>query len=154
VGSAPALTERTLGAWLLKADPRLAPVTQWLEDDFADVGRRCVRPTYRTALVRPGQPVLLWISGADPRTPSGVHAYGVTTGVVREDPDDGWVLPLSLSRVDPPVLRADLLADPVLRVLEVLRMPAGSNPSYLSVEQYAALRPRLPSGCGGPEHRT
>ena len=39
-----------------------------------------------------------------------------------------------------PVLRAELLLDPVLATAEVVRMPAGSNPSYLDREQYAALR--------------
>ncbi len=39
-----------------------------------------------------------------------------------------------------PVLRAELLLDPVLATAEVMRMPAGSNPSYLDREQYAALR--------------
>ena len=38
-----------------------------------------------------------------------------------------------------PVLRAELLADPAARDAEVLRMPAGSNPSWLSAGQYAAV---------------
>lgn len=53
-------------------------------------------------------------------------------------------VPLRLEPVDPPVLRADLLADPVLSRLEVVRMPAGSNPSYLSREELARLRELLP----------
>jgi hypothetical protein len=43
-----------------------------------------------------------------------------------------------------PVARADLLADPAARDAEVLRMPAGSNPSWLSPEQYAAVLAHLP----------
>ena len=36
-------------------------------DGFAGVARWCVRPSYRTGLVAAGQPVLLWVSGKDPR---------------------------------------------------------------------------------------
>ena len=48
-------------------------------------------------------------------------------------------MPLSLEPLEHPVLRTELLTHPVLSALEVLRMPAGSNPSYLSVEQLAEL---------------
>jgi hypothetical protein len=37
------------------------------------------------------------------------------------------------------VPRGALLADPRARDAEVLRMPAGSNPSWLSADQYAAV---------------
>jgi len=38
------------------------------------------------------------------------------------------------------VARAELRADSRLADLEVFRQPQGSNPSYLSVAQFAALR--------------
>jgi hypothetical protein len=53
------------------------------------------------------------------------------------------VVAVRLTRLAGPVDRADLLADPVLREAEVLRMPAGSNPSWLSTAQYAALLDHL-----------
>jgi hypothetical protein len=48
-------------------------------------------------------------------------------------------VPVRLTLLPEPVPRAALLADPVTREAEVLRMPAGSNPSWLSPAQYAAV---------------
>jgi hypothetical protein len=62
----------------------------------------------------------------------------VVTGPVR-DTDDGPAVPVRLTRLAEPVDRAELLADPAVRDAEVLRMPAGSNPSWLSAGQYAAV---------------
>jgi hypothetical protein len=107
---------------------------------------RCVRRSYRLELVRPGAPCLLWVSGrADP----GVHALGeVTAGV--EERDGGPVVAVRLTRLPSPVPRAGLLADPAAHDAEVLRMPAGSNPSWLSRDQYAAVLGHLPGGALGP----
>ena len=110
---------------------------------FATITTRCVRPSYRTSLVAPGQPVLLWISGQDRAHPAGVYAEGRTTGVVRPD-DEDLVMPVSLVALEAPVPRVELLAHPLLAQLEVLRMPAGSNPSYVTEEQLEALREGWP----------
>ena len=141
--TAPAVTAASLGAWLVKADPAGGAVARLARDGFRDVSTRCVRASYRTRLVRAGQPVLLWVSGADARHPAGIHAAGRTTGPVEDGPD-GLVVPVELRVVDPYVPRAALLADPRLAGLEVLRFAAGSNPSYLDVTQYAALRTVFP----------
>ena len=107
---------------------------------------RCVRRSYRLELMRPGRPCLLWVSGrADP----GVHALGEVTGEA-EERDGGPVIAVRLTRLPSPVPRADLLADPAARDAEVLRMPAGSNPSWLSGDQYAAVLAHLPRGALGP----
>jgi hypothetical protein len=135
-----AVTAESLGAWLLKVDP--------LErSDFVSLETRCVRPSYRTDLVRAGQPVLVWVSGSDPRRPGGLRAAGLTTGEVGPHGAE-LALPLRVRPVRPPVTRADLLAEPDLRDLEVLRMPAGSNPSYLDRAQYAALLAAFPQVVG------
>ena len=137
------LTPATLGAWLVKVDPRSSDVASMAGDDFASVVTRCVRPTYRTELVEAGQPVLLWISGRDPAHPAGLHAQGRTTGPVDQlGPDH--VLPVSLSALEHPVPRDELRAHPLLVRLEVLTMPAGSNPSYVTREQLDALREGWP----------
>ncbi len=133
-----ALTEETLGAWLVKADPTGLPITTSAATRFASVTSRCVRPSYRTALVREGQPVLLWISGRHPDHPAGIHAHGRTTGPATDE------MPVRLAPVDPVVTRQQVLAIPELSRAEVLRMPAGSNPSFLDVEQYAALQQAFP----------
>jgi hypothetical protein len=100
---------------------------------------RCLRRSYRLDLVRPGQPCLLWISG--PAAP-GVHAVGVVAGGVT-DGAGGPEVALDLTLLPDPVPRGELLADPVAAGAEVLRMPAGSNPSWLSAGQFGVVRARV-----------
>ncbi len=95
---------------------------------------RCVRPSYRTELVRPGDRVLLWVSGAQRDLPAGIHASGRVTGPVVGD-----LLPVRLAALAHPVTRSELRGHPDLASLEVLRMPAGSNPSWVTRAQLAAL---------------
>jgi hypothetical protein len=99
---------------------------------------RCVRRSYRLELMAAGQPCLLWLSGQDR---PGVHALGVLTGGAETD-GDSWAVPLRLALLSEPVPRAELLTDPVAREAEVLRMPAGSNPSWLSPAQFAVVLER------------
>jgi hypothetical protein len=101
---------------------------------------RCVRPTYRLELMAAGQPCLLWVSGRDR---PGVHALGAVAGPVSDDVD-GPAVPVRLTLLPEPIPRSDLLTDPRMRDAEVLRMPAGSNPSWLSGEQFVAVLDRLP----------
>jgi hypothetical protein len=103
---------------------------------------RCVRRSYRLELMAAGQPCLLWLSG--PTLP-GVHAIGTIEGPVSTG-DDGPVIPVRLVLLAEPVPRGELLDDPRMRSAEVLRMPAGSNPSWLSAEQFAAVLDRADSG--------
>jgi hypothetical protein len=117
---------------------------EWIENDFAGVTMRCVQPTYRARMVRAGQPVLLWVSGGDPRRPSGIYAHGRTTGEVTVDDEDGPVMPVALRGIYPVVPRTDLLALPRLRDLEVLRMPAGGNPSFVHRDAYDELCASFP----------
>ncbi|HWJ10834.1 MAG TPA: hypothetical protein VNS46_15755 [Nocardioides sp.] len=135
-----------MGAWVLKTAPGSTPVGALAAASLRGLTSRCVRRSYRTALMEPGQAVLLWVSGRDPHTPAGIHARGRITGVPEPTSDDDprrLEVALQLEPVDPPVLRADLLADPVLSRIEVIRMPAGSNPSYLTREELACLRELL-----------
>ena len=107
---------------------------------------RCVRPSYRLGLMAPGQPCLLWRSGRDS---PGVHALGVLSGPVHGE-DGGPVVPVRLTPLAEPVPRAELVADPVFREAEVIRMPAGSNPSWLTAAQYAVVLARTGSTGLGP----
>jgi hypothetical protein len=52
-------------------------------------------------------------------------------------------VPVELTLLADPLPRAVLLADPVIREAEVLRMPAGSNPSWLSAAQFGAILDRV-----------
>ena len=129
-----ALTTDSLGAWLVKARGSDAGTQVHARAGFADVDTRCVRPTYRTELVEAGQRVLLWVSGDEPGLPAGIHAHGRTTGRAH----DG-VIPVELAALESPLLRSELVGHPELSAMEVLRMPAGSNPSYVTREQLAVL---------------
>jgi hypothetical protein len=133
---APRLTADDVACWVLKT--AVAPdslVPGWVAGAGHEL-TRCVRPSYRLGLMAPGQPCLLWLSGRDR---PGVHAVGRLTGGV----GDGDVVPVRLTLLADPVPRAELLADPDFRDAEVLRMPAGSNPSWLSSGQFAAVLARL-----------
>lgn len=143
-----AVTPDTLGAWLLKGSPRLS--AELLDSGFRTVTHRCVRPSYRTGLVEPGQPVLFWVSGGDPARRAGCYGQGRTTGSAtrldetRALTDPRLDLPVALEPLDPPVLREELRAHPALHLIEVLRMPAGSNPSYLTRTELDELRAHWP----------
>ncbi len=55
-------------------------------------------------------------------------------------------MPVRLRPSTPVIHREEILAHPTLAGIEVIRMPAGSNPSYLDAEQYAALQQAFPPG--------
>jgi hypothetical protein len=137
-----AVSEASLGAWLVKASPSGLQVGEAVRTSFRTVTRRCVRPSYRVDLVRAGQPVLLWVSGRDPEHPAGIYATGHTTGPVEHG--DEVSMPLHLEPVEPFVARTEILVEHDLLGLEVIRMPAGSNPSYLDIAQYRTLRQAFP----------
>ena len=135
-----------LGAWLLKGNADAAD----LAARFAlrpRVDQWCVRPGYRIRLMQARQPVLFWASGSRGGLPYGIWGSGHLAGEPSLDPGDGrWHVPLDLVIADPAhwVRRDELRADPRLRDLEVLRQPQGSNPSYVTVAQMAALSGYLP----------
>lgn len=132
-----------VAGWLIKSSRAPAEIAPgWAPGAERDL-TRCVRRSYRLGLVSPGQPVVLWVSG---RVAPGVHAVGTVTGPPREpaDPvdDERPVLPVRLTRLEAPVERVELLHDPRFRDAEVLRMPAGSNPSWLTTEQLGTVLER------------
>lgn len=129
-----------VACWVLKSTRPPERIEPGWRVGAAHALTRCVRRSYRLDLLRAGQPCLLWVSG---RTAPGVHALGEVTGEA-EERDGGPVVPVRLTRLPVPVARAELLADPAARDAEVLRMPAGSNPSWLSPQQYAAVLAHLP----------
>lgn len=136
------LSPGDVACWVLKTSRPPAELSPgWVStatDPATRVVDRCVRPSYRLALMAEGQPCLLWLSGQDR---PGVHALGEMAGDV-EDRADGPVVPLRLTLLPDPVPRSELLADPRMRDAEVLRVPAGSNPSWLSPAQFAAVLDR------------
>jgi hypothetical protein len=137
------LTSADVACWVIKTTrPPAGLLTGWHPGTTQEL-TRCLRPSYRLELMSAGQPGLLWVSGRDR---PGVHALGTLAGPPGRD-DSGPVVPVRLTLLTDPVDRAELLADPVARGAEVLRMPAGSNPSWLSRPQFDAVLDRL-SGDG------
>ena len=130
------VTAENLGAWVLKGNADRVD----LAGRFADeprVGQWCVRPGYRARLMRAGQPVVFWASGRR----AGVWGVGSLAGPV----DAEWHVPLDLTIAPEPlrVPRSVLRGDARLVDIEVFRQPQASNPSFLTIEQFAALRDHL-----------
>lgn len=139
------LTAGDVACWVLKTTRPPAQVVPGWTPPAAQVLDRCVRRSYRLDLIAPGQPCLLWLSGRDR---PGVHALGEVADHV-EERADGPVVRVRLTLLAEPVPRAELLEDPRTREAEVLRMPAGSNPSWLSARQFGAVLERVaPVGLG------
>jgi hypothetical protein len=129
------LTAPDVACWVVKSSrPPTVLAPGWSPGATAALDR-CLRPSYRLGLMRPGQPCLLWVSGRDS---PGVHALGELAEEVVEG-GSGPAVRVTFTLLAEPVPRAALLADPAARDAEVLRMPAGSNPSWLSAGQYAAV---------------
>jgi hypothetical protein len=140
------LESADVAGWLLKSTRLPAEIDPGWTPGVERELTRCVRRSYRLELIAPGQPVLLWVSG---RVLPGVHAVGTVAGAVQED-GDGPVLPVRLHRLVDHVDRSELMADPDFRTAEVLRMPAGSNPSWLSAAQLEVVLARAgPHRLGG-----
>jgi hypothetical protein len=140
------LTPGDVACWLVKTSRAPAELVPGWRSGTEQELTRCLRPSYRLGLMVPGQPCLLWLSG---RNRPGVHAHGTLagpTGIGAGGPE----IAVRLTLLGVPVPRAELLADPDARDAEVLRMPAGSNPSWLSARQYAAVLARMsrPDGEG------
>ncbi len=128
------LTAADVGAWLFRCSPAA----------WDGIGERvdgwCARPTYRLGLVRPGCPAVLWVTGAAGRRPSpGLWMARPTTGDVDERDPCRPRIGLRLVRLTAAVRREEIAADPRSAGAEVLRVPQGSNPSFLTPAETAAV---------------
>jgi EVE domain len=148
-----AIDRGNLGAWLLKANPALWDLREFLQAGEDRFTSWAVRPGYRTGLMTPGDRILFWVSG-DGR--SGL-ARGIWGDGRLVAPAEDWVdaepgfwqddrarqavrarVRVDIRLLDEPVTAAELRARG-LTDLEVLRMPQGSNPSWVSRPQLAVL---------------
>ncbi|MGI3781070.1 MAG: EVE domain-containing protein [Janthinobacterium lividum] len=153
-----AVTRATLGAWLLKANPAVWDVRRFLADGETRLTSWSVQRGYRSALMRSGDKVVLWLSG--PGTGGLVRGVWGLGHVVAEaeswqDAERGWWLDDAARQalrarveVDVPLLEQPLPADELraagITDLEVQRMPQGSNPSWVSRAQLGSLAELLP----------
>lgn len=136
------VTEDNLGSWLIKCDPRVN--FELLENGGTGVARvtsRCVARGYRAAMMKKGDRVVLWVSGDGRRMARGIWGVGSVTGPV-EDKVDAPFVPVDIPLFASPLSDADLRAVGI-EDLEVQRMPAGANPSWMSTQQWDRIQPLL-----------
>ncbi|MCW2525959.1 MAG: hypothetical protein JWM76_819 [Pseudonocardiales bacterium] len=134
-----------IGGWLFRWN---ATTMASALGEVESVESRCAVRSYRLDLIRPGQPVVLWITGAARATPRpGVWMVGYTTGEVVDDPAEelggskrALVMLTDVTRLPTPLARADIATDPLTASMEILRQPFGANPSYLSPGEQMALQ--------------
>ncbi len=138
----PLVTLENLGAWLLKGNADHHDLAARFERD-PRVPQWGVHPGYRMRMMAAGQPVVFWGSGSRFRLAYGVWGIGTVAGTAfYSDEWSRWVVPLDLT-VRPPadwVSRDELRHDSRLHMLEVLRQPQSANPTYVTPEQFEALR--------------
>lgn len=127
------LTTADIGCWVIKSATAPGGIEPGWAAGERRVVSRCLRASYRLDLMAPGQRCLLWLSG---RAEPGVHAIGTLAAApTRDNP----AVDVAFWLLASPVPREELLHAPALESAEVLRMPAGSNPSYLTPVQLTAL---------------
>ncbi len=147
-----AVSRSNIGAWLLKCNPSLWDLAAFVRSG-EPIRSWAVQRNYRAAMMAPGDQVLFWVSG-DGRggLPRGIWGAGHVVA-----PAEDWVdaehgfwrddrsrravrarVQVDIPLFSEPVTAADLRARGVVD-LEVLRMPQGANPSWVSVEQLAAI---------------
>jgi hypothetical protein len=134
------VTVETLGAWVIKCNPRVTSVEPMLEAGTT-TPFWCVANNYRSRLIRPGQRVLFWVS-AHPRR--GVWGAGRVTGELTVH-DGRLQVPVDIPLFAEPLTAARLHAIPALRSMEVFRSPQQANPSWVSAAELALMDPLLPS---------
>lgn len=171
--AAPAITDETFGAWLLKCNPDVWDVVGFMGDGNDLIDDWTVLDNYRSARMKAGDPVVFWISGparGGPLEP-GVWGVGYLTGTLEvvaefdeeEDQEhtDYWLdleakararffVPCAIPLFDLPIARTDLKAHRVLADVEVIRQPEMGNPSWLTKGQWAALQDLLGESALGP----
>ncbi len=136
--TARAITNQTLGAWVIKCNPHKTDLAPMVEAGRAHE-HWCVADNYRTRLMAPGQPVLFWVS-SHPRR--GIWGAGRLTGTPVPGPQ--WKVSTNITLFDEPILASDIQSVEELSMLEVFRSPQQSNPSWIDATAWAAIRPMLP----------
>jgi len=141
-----------LGAWILRLDPGVWDLGRFIADGHREVRAWAVEDNDRSAAMARGQRVFLWAGGDGTVVMAGVWGTGWVVGPcqVRSVDDGYWADPVgnsqprlfadvSIQFLPHPVGRQQVVADPRLAAIEVLRDPFGSNPSSLTPEEAVAM---------------
>lgn len=115
--TARAITDQTLGAWVIKCNPHKTDLAPMVEAGRAQE-HWCVADNYRTRLMVAGQPVLFWVS-SHPRR--GIWGVGRLTGTPVPGPQ--WKVSTNIALFDEPILASDIRSIEELSMLEVFRSP-------------------------------
>lgn len=149
-----AITDDTLGAWLLKCDPAIWDLAAFIDGGGHKIDSWTVADNYRSARMRAGDPVVFWVTGRPGAelTP-GIWGVGHVTGSTEQASghDSYWrdqvvlkrsklAVPVDITLMDEPFDREDIRAAPELAALEVLRQPQMSNPSWLNSSEWTCLQ--------------
>lgn len=132
------VTPETLGAWVIKCNPRKTPVEVFQEAGEVR-GAWCVADNYRSRLIRSGHRVLFWVAAHPQR---GIWGAGRATRGVTSD-GGRWHVEIHVPLFAEPLTAAELTGQPGLRSMEVFRSPQQANPSWVSTVELAELGPLL-----------
>ncbi len=142
------------GAWLMKCNPTIWDIQQFIADGHVVIEGWSLKETYRLAHMRQGDPCLLWVTDQG-SIPGGVYATGQITGLPeRAQGDEYWVDPEDGERVQPyadleltmlatPLERERVQEEPGLADAEIFRQPWASNPGVLSRDEWRLISEML-----------
>lgn len=156
-----AISRADLGAWVLRCNPAKWDLAGFLAAGERHINSCSVVQNYRSEMMRPADPAIFWVSGSHRVLRRGIWGVGRVVQGIREEPagvnpatGDRWLdhaarrsvsnavfvdIPLWDEGVFDAELRAAGIDD-----LEVQRQPQGSNPSWVSLEQWGRLQNVLP----------
>jgi hypothetical protein len=134
------VTKQTLGAWVIKCNPRLTALEPMIAAGRAKTSW-CIADNYRSRLIGTGQRVVFWVS-AHPRR--GIWGAGRITGAPYVE-DGRLHVPTEIGLFDDPVTAKELATVAPLRTMEVFRSPQQANPSWISRTELEVLDRLLPT---------
>lgn len=153
-----------LGAWLLKCNPSAWDLRGFLDSGEQRITSWSVQPSYRSALMAPGDRVLFWVSG-DGRQGFARGLWGLghvaaeaetwsesTRGFWRAADGHHGIrarVEVDVALLEHPVSDLELKGAGV-DDLEVQRQPFAANPSFVSSTQLARLVDFLPDWPAAP----
>jgi len=145
------------GAWILKLSPHVYDVNRVFAAPDRQVRLWSVEHDERSASMKLGQAVYLWVSEGDPFREAGVWGVGWIAGpCIGGIADEGWLdheaarraelfAVVEITLLDSPVSRETFLDDVRLADAEVIRDPYGPNPCVMSSSEAEALAEHLSS---------